>query len=130
MNRRCPLCKYIGLGRLRNWKFEYDGTCDDWSNMAVGNIFPTKNSVVWAVIYSLCDSDIARLDVYEDYPNDYIRKRVSVQFQPSGTEYDVFVYTRKPQQIGKPSKKYEKTIVTGALEDGIPESYIAKYLKV
>jgi gamma-glutamylcyclotransferase (GGCT)/AIG2-like uncharacterized protein YtfP len=130
MMHRCPHCRYIGLARLAGWKFEYDGICDDWSNMAVGNIVKSPNNEVWGAVYTLCESDINKLDGYEDYPTDYSRQSVAVSVQPSGVKEHAFVYTRPAQKLGQPSKRYEQTILTGARQDGLPEAYVAEFLNV
>jgi gamma-glutamylcyclotransferase (GGCT)/AIG2-like uncharacterized protein YtfP len=128
MAKRCPHCRYVGLARLPRWKFQYDGASDNWSKMAVGNIIESSRNEVWGAVYSLCPSDITRLDSYEDYPTDYARVSVSVFVQPSGNKLRVFVYARSGQKVGLPSSKYESTLAKGAAEDGLPKEYISQYL--
>ncbi len=129
MKRRCPEYELVGVAKLDGWKFQYDGTCDDWSGKAVGNIVKSRGSNVLGVVYKLTQNDCDLLDDFEDYPVDYEKKIVTVILSDKNT-VSPFVYTRYTvEPIGVPSRQYVDTILTGAVENKLPSGYIRSSLQ-
>ena len=129
MQERCGSgARFLGKAHLPGYKFVYDGYSQNWKG-AVANIVPSEDEVVWGVLYEVSEDCEKNLDKYEGLGTAYQKKRVFV-YDDLGTAYEAFVYLREPQEPGKPSEDYVKTVVEGAREAGIPEDYIKKYLEI
>lgn len=124
MTARCPQADYQGIGWIRGWRFEYDGGLNEgWQDLPVGNIVPGRHERVWGVLYLVNEMDIQRLDGFENIPRDYQHRLIPVH-KSNGKTVKAFVYTRSARPIGQPSAMYRKVVVNGAVEDGLPATYI------
>ncbi|MCX8076476.1 MAG: gamma-glutamylcyclotransferase [Aquificaceae bacterium] len=129
MKERCSnSAEFLKRAYLEGYKFVYDGYSST-RNGSVANIVKEEGSVVWGALYRIDEDCLKKLDEYEGYPKFYRRDELIVK-DDYGNEYKAWVYLRKPQGEGKPSKKYMNIVVIGAIQCGLPEHYIMEYLKV
>jgi gamma-glutamylcyclotransferase len=153
MKRRCPDSKLIGLGRLTGWKWIIsERRYANVVQVATQETSTEITSEVWGLIWELSQTDFERLDVYEGYPEAYIRKLLDVDLwdsdiidafnanesiseltslQPQTTEMWVYI---DPWRIslGKPYAEYIGRMNNGihdALELGLPQGYVDKVLR-
>jgi len=111
MKARCSSSRFIGVGKLKNYRFVFDGYSRQWG-CAVANIVPSENESVWGGIYELSDKDLQILDRHEGRGVRYNRKEVGVSLL-DGSNINCSTYLRSAQEVGQPSKAYLKALRTG-----------------
>lgn len=126
MQKRCPNAKFITVGKLNGHKFVYDGFSKR-RNGPVANIIESESDFVLGVIFLVDEQDEKNLDRFEGYPKTYDKKFCKVDGE-DGSVYNVFLYFRKPLQIGTPQEDYRNIVIEGAKDIGLPQEYISKYL--
>ncbi|KAF2164478.1 hypothetical protein M409DRAFT_25356 [Zasmidium cellare ATCC 36951] len=117
MRKRCPTSKYLGIARLKSYKWIiYD--------RGYANIVEIKDDEdktiwkhdyrkeVWGLVYSLEPSDEARLDVNEGVPIAYTKEWIECEFWPtSESNDDAFASEQFPNELesakGKPDTSKE-----------------------
>lgn len=96
-------------------------------------IIKDPNCTVHGVLIKLNSTQISVLDRFEGIkskPPHYEKKGITVMTK-QGEAVDAFTYIAHPKRIDKelgPSKDYLQTILTGAKEHGLEESYIEKLI--
>ena len=126
MKERCPDSRFVGRAFLPEYSFMYDGYSERRGG-AVGNVAPSKNSVVWGGIFEISEKDLESLDRLEGYPHVYGRQKLPVK-DDSGASHQAWIYLRPAQKCGAPSHPYRKIILTGARDCDLPEDYVRQYL--
>lgn len=126
MEERCPNAKFVTVGKLKGHKFVYDGFSKR-RNGPVANIVESNDDYVLGGIFLVDEQDGKNLDKFEGYPKAYDKKFCKVEGE-DGLIYNVFVYFRKPLQIGIPQEDYKNIVIQGARDIGLPQEYINKYL--
>jgi gamma-glutamylcyclotransferase (GGCT)/AIG2-like uncharacterized protein YtfP len=124
MARRCPESHYVGISVLRGWKWFICGR-------GYANIIPSRDHVVYGMIYELTASAEAKLDVYENVPESYVKQRHWVELE--GEKVEVLVYV-DIERVEEGEIKAEYIVrMNKAIEDGIakgiPESYVEECLR-
>tara|TARA_Y100001958_G_scaffold119125_1_gene86203 strand:- start:1468 stop:1851 length:384 start_codon:yes stop_codon:yes gene_type:complete len=116
MKKRCKDSRYLGCFSLKNYKlvfrnFYYGG--------GVADIQKKKGGSVLGAIYKITKVDEKKLDVYEDYPNTYIKK----YFKLYGKKV-MFYFMPKKTKTTIPSKRYLNIIIQGYKDCGYKNSFI------
>lgn len=123
--------RFLGKAYLEGYCFVYS-RCFERSDITYANIVESENGVVWGGLYEIGEGCLERLDYYEGYPTLYDRKKVKVVLvdeNGSEREYMAWVYYLvNPQGEGIPLEEYERMIIQGAKDCGLPEDYINKNL--
>jgi len=119
----------VGVAKLNNYRVAFDlpkGKNNQTNADAVANLRPELGEVVWGVLYWLPEGQVDRLDTVE-----------------SALGYQVHVETVEASHIGAlkahfymlrgrgavetaPSPEYQNNLLQGALEQGLPTSYIER----
>ena len=128
MKSRCPTASFLGRGKLKGYKFVYDGYSVTRDG-AVANVIKANGYVTEGALFEVDDACIKNLDHYEGSPKSYQRKVVLVE-DDTGKSYHAFIYLREPQKLGQPSDEYRNVILKGARECGLSEEYIKDYIEV
>ena len=129
MKIRCPSCKMIAIGELRDYLLEFPR----WSKSrkcGVSSIIYKKDSNVWGVIFELIGDDVTKLDRKEGYrntrpadKNSY--NKIDVAVSSAGNTIKCMTYIANPEDGEyRPSRSYMNDILTGARENELPEEYI------
>jgi len=126
IKERCPTARFITRAKLKGYKFVYDGYSNT-RNGAVANIIKSNDNVVEGGIFEVDNDCIQSLDRYEGYPHSYQRQTVRVE-DDNNNSYQVIVYLRTPQNLGKPSEEYRNIVLNGAYECGLSEGYIKDFI--
>lgn len=117
MKYRCPNSKVLGTGIMRGWKLVFNVHADV---RETGN----NDDCVPVVIWNVPKSDCAKLDIYEGYPNYYIRKMVDVEGD-DGSIIRARVYVMNGLTgIYPPTEGYFNTCVDGCIDNGINFQYM------
>ena len=114
MSKLCPGALFIGVGKLRQWKFEYRHYADI-------ELTGDDKDVVHGLIWEVSEANIKHLDMLEGYPHYYDRDGVEVKV--NGDIEDAFTYTMtepNKRNLGVPSRGYHKLCMEAAFEHGIP----------
>jgi len=128
MKRWCPASRFLKTAVLGGFRFVYDGFSVTWDG-AVGNIVKSETDSVWGALYTITERDRLTLDAFEGYPRSYEHKDVEVKDR-DGNAYQAMTYLRTGRAPGKPHPDYERIVIDGAKECGLPEDYIDKALRV
>lgn len=128
MKRLCPASRFVKVATLDGYRFVYDGYSVPWDG-AVGNIVKSEMERVWGVIFDITERDRLMLDAFEGYPRYYERLEVEVKDRDGRAER-AMTYCRTGRAVGKPHPDYEKIVLDGAKECGLPEEYVDKALRV
>jgi gamma-glutamylcyclotransferase (GGCT)/AIG2-like uncharacterized protein YtfP len=128
MKRWCPASRFLKAVLLRGFRFVYDGFSVTWDG-AVGNIAKSETESVWGALYEITERDRLTLDAFEGYPRSYEHREVEVTDR-AGNVVLAMTYYRTGRALGKPHPDYERIVIDGAKESGLPEDYVDKFLRV
>ena len=128
MKRWCPASRFLKAAVLEGYRFVYDGFSVTWDG-AVGNIVKSDSEHVWGALYEITERDRLTLDAFENYPRDYDHRDVEVRDR-DGKVYRAMTYFRTGRPLGKPHPDYERIVIDGAKECGLPDEYIDRALRV
>ncbi len=128
MMRWCPASRFLKAAVLEGFRFVYDGFSVNWDG-AVGNIVKSDSESVWGALYEITQRDRLTLDAFEGYPRNYEHKDVDVKDREEKV-YRALTYFRTGRALGKPHPDYERIVIDGAKECGLPDEYIDKALRV
>jgi cation transport regulator ChaC len=127
IHARCARPEAIAVARLPHYQVAFFGYSKTWDG-AVETVIPAPGQEVWGVIYDLSFSDRDRLDVWQDVRLDgtgaYFHYPVRIT-DTEGTTHTVLFYKKdRLESPQPPSREYLDFIVQGAIERGLPASYI------
>lgn len=128
MERWCPASRFVRPARLRGYRFVYDGFSATWDG-AVGNIVTSATESVWGALYEITERDRLTLDAFEGYPRSYERREVEVEDRDGGVHV-AMTYCRTGRTLGKPHPDYERIVIDGAKQCGLPDEYVDAFLRV
>ena len=113
MKRRCKDSIFLKKINLKDFKLTFR------SKYRAADIEPKKNSIVPGALFEISKSDEKKLDVYEDFPNTYIKK----YFKLLGKKV-MFYYMPKKTIQTPPSRRYLNLIIQGYKDCGYKNNYI------
>ena len=128
MERWCPASRFLRAAFLPGFRFVYDGFSVTWDG-AVGNVVRSETESVWGALYEITERDRLTLDAFEGYPRSYDHRDVDVKDR-DGKSYRALTYLRTGRPLGKPHPDYERIVIDGARECGLPDEYIDRALRV
>jgi gamma-glutamylcyclotransferase len=112
MLKRCPGAKPKFNAILPNYKLIFTGWSREWKG-GTASIKPFRGNKVAGALWEISESDLQRLDRYEDYPATYDRINVLV-IDEDGEAARAVTYIKKQQSDEtKPSPEYLATIRQG-----------------
>lgn len=115
MAERCSGSKPKFSVVLPNYKLIFTGWSRKWKG-GTASIKPFKGEKVMGVVYEVSESDLRKLDIYEDYPATYDHLNVIV-WTDDGDSMEAVTYIKKEQSPEtKPSSEYLATIRQGYRE--------------
>ena len=124
---RCANPKVVAVAKLPHHRVAFFGYSKAWDG-AMATVVPSPGQEVWGVIYELNSSDRDRLDAWQDVRLDgtgaYFHYPARVADTEGKTRTVLFYKKDMLGTPGKPSREYLDFIVLGALERGLPSSYI------
>ena len=117
MNYRCEGANYIGRARLDDWSYFIN------SNGYAG-IEISSGSQVFGCLWLLDQSHFKVLDKYEAVEEGfYTRIEVLVFDEQSLTRKEAIVYLSNNREYGLPTETYQRGILQGAQQVGLPIEY-------
>ena len=136
MRERCPESVAIGNGWLADHALVFP-RYSTRRRSGAASIAPRPGATVWGVIYATTEADLARLDVFEGFradraaaENNYNRAMILVARLKMDPLTCVTYIARREADHLPPSHDYLQTILTGAIENGLPESYVQALRRV
>ena len=122
MEFRCPNSTLIGNGKIKGWKLVF--------NIHADIVKGKKTDEVPVVIWDIHYKDWESLDIYEGYPEYYIRKKIKVQ-KDSGKEISAIVYvmTKDRKGFSPPMERYFNVCEAGYIENGLDTKYLYDALR-
>ena len=136
MRQRCPASPAVGIGLLDGYRLVFPRYSAK-RKCGAASIEPHPSEEVWGVIYDMDPADLNALDRHEGYDpqraahlNSYNRHNVRVLRDGAGeSECLTYVATVQPGTF-HPSAHYHGLICAGAVENGLPQSYIQKLREI
>jgi hypothetical protein len=123
MKRRCPMAKFVGMARLRHYRFGI-------VRSGYASVVPERNAVVHGVLWLLTAADERRLDMYEEIATGlYQRACLSVEpiaHHSNARRVGALVYLAKDAGLGRPRPDYIEPILAAAQSYGFPPSACAE----
>jgi len=123
MKKRCPKSEKLGLANLEGYKLNFRGR-------GHANIIENKDSNLPVVLWKITEDCEENLDVYEDYPDYYIKKDIELKFEGKNIEAMVYIMNEKMENIlVEPSEEYFKIILEGYKLNNIRTDGLLKALE-
>ncbi|KAJ7085816.1 Butirosin biosynthesis, BtrG-like protein [Mycena belliarum] len=128
MDLRCPENKFLGVGRLADWRWMIN-------TRGYANVAPSPGDEVYAFLYELSVSDEESLDRFEGVPVSYVKQIIPVEHlrREGKKTVQALVYVDVERlDVGPPKEEYVgrmNSAIADALSEGIPRAYIDKYLR-
>jgi len=95
MAERCPGSKPKFSAVLPNYKLIFTGWSRQWKG-GTASIKPFKNEKVRGALYEIPESDLKKLDKFQDYPTTYNRLNVTV-WTDDGDPVEAVTYIKNEQ---------------------------------
>lgn len=115
MSHRCPKAKVAGVGILKDYKLTFRGRYK-----GVANIELCKDKAVPIVLWEITEECEKALDLYEGYPNFYIKKEVEVAVGDESKTAMVYVMSKEyTDMVAAPTEYYFNVIARGYSDNGI-----------
>lgn len=130
MAQRCPDAYYVGTAWLENYQLLFRGNQRGYYLTAE----PKAGSRVPLLVWKISSQDEKYLDEYEDYPELYEKKRISVSLRSlldgsSSGEIEGLIYTMYPSfSLGCPTASYYATCEEGYKRFGFDLGILSKAL--
>ena len=117
MEERCAAPSVLGVATVPAHRFRI-------AKRGYATMVPDPGSMVYGLLWSLNDEDLAALDQYEGVPaGHYTRTTIPVQFR--GKPLEAQVYLAADPAPGRPRPGYLAMVVQAARDLGLPPEYIA-----
>ena len=122
MKYRCPESKIIGNGKLKGWKLVF--------NVYADVIKGEPDDVVPVVCWDIAENDWERLDIYEGFPDYYVKEIVDIALDDGRNEKGiVYVMTDDRKGLCLPYREYLKVCLQGYKDNGIDVQPLYEALK-
>lgn len=121
----CPSYKVLGPSKLNDYRLAFTRLSKKYG-AGVADILPTKNLIVYGVLYEIDENEVANLDRKEDFGKSYKRIYVNVVLEDRNI-YKAITYTIISKALIEiqPSTEYLDTILQGAKDHNLKESYVS-----
>ena len=118
MKNRCPGSIFIRQARINNWSYFINGN-------GYAGIEEKMGSYTLGCIWALNHEHIKSLDRYEGVAEGcYNRIELKTFFGTHEKEEKALVYLSNNREYGLPSAHYQKEVIEGARNVGLPDYYI------
>lgn len=121
MSLRCPEHREIGAGCLNGWRWII-------TTRGYASIVESTGDHVLGVVYELSKADVLNLDCFEGVAQGAYRKEM-LAVTVGGRDLICLVYVDPIIECGKPKVEYIARINNGIHDAGLPDEYIARYLR-
>ena len=126
IKKRCPSARRVEQKvYVDDYKLVFDRLGDYGKSGGVASIIPSLGSRVYGNVYMISNDDLLELDKIEKGPkgNSYYERKIAVKTMENQF-LECQSYFSYPQGSFKPTEKYLKYIIDGAIESDFPSEYI------
>ena len=113
IKRRCKNSRFISRHILKNYQLVFR------SKYGAADIQRKKGSSVLGAIYDISKADEKKLDVYEEFPKQYVKKYFKIWGEKA-----MFYYMPSKTKQTEPSRKYLNLIIQGYKDCGYKDSHL------
>ncbi len=129
LQARTPSARTIGTAQLSGYKLHFSKLSIDGSGKCNISSSEESGAIVHGVIFQLDGKELGKLDAAEGAPDHYCQQKLTVV--NNGDAVDALVYIAISKKDGlKPYDWYKALVIAGALQQGLPEEYIARIFEV
>ena len=125
MKCRCPGAQFLGRGILPGYRFII-------YSRGYASVVKENQTNVWGGIWKISHPHIVTLDNYEGISsNCYYREIIQVKLADKSQEFmNCEIYFGTDTAEGVPQPDYMEIVIQGALDCGLPKSYISDNLNI
>jgi gamma-glutamylcyclotransferase (GGCT)/AIG2-like uncharacterized protein YtfP len=125
LQERTPSARAIGKAQLPGYKLDFSKQSIDGSGKCT--IYPSEEvgAIIHGVVFQLDEKELGRLDAAEGAPKHYKRQKLKVLHKGEAVGALVYIATSRKEGL-KPYNWYKALVIAGALQQGLPKSYIEK----
>ncbi|CAG0915707.1 unnamed protein product [Notodromas monacha] len=122
----CPSAVKVDIAQLKDFRLDFNYFSRRWQG-AAATIVGDRNSRVWGIVWKISQDDLAHLDEQEGVKK-AIYRRFRVEVRNGSSFYSCWTYqlVRPLEDDRRPSTVYKSVIISGALENELPEDYVAQ----
>jgi gamma-glutamylcyclotransferase (GGCT)/AIG2-like uncharacterized protein YtfP len=125
LRRHTPNAHFVCKAMIPNWEVQFNYFSKSYRGGVTG-IEPALNKLVRGAVYEILPDEIEHLDTVEGVPEGSYYRHPIMVISEEGTPMLAHIYrTTNPRGPFKPTKRYLKYIVDGAVALGLPEGYIS-----
>lgn len=115
MSERCPGAKLFAKGIVRDYKLQFRGR-------GHANIFKSQGNNLNVVVWEISQDCEKALDLYESFPDYYIKKELQVDLGSETIEAMAYLMTEEEEKIRiRPMDEYIDSIMEGYRANGIED---------
>jgi gamma-glutamylcyclotransferase (GGCT)/AIG2-like uncharacterized protein YtfP len=124
MEKRVGSFREVRRARLPGFRLVFKGYSKTWGG-GVADIEPSKEGVVYGVVYNISKRQLEELDRYEGYPNVYKRAQVKIITEEEEEVLPAITYVKaREEPYSMPSKRYVETIIRGLKAHGYQDEIL------
>lgn len=124
MRKRCPTAKLISKSEIKDYTLTFRGEHE----RVFATIEPCKGESVPILLWQIAPSDEKELDIYEEYPDLYIKEMMEVIVDNQPVNAMVYIMN-EGSPLNQPSKEYYSTITEGYKSLGFDLEYLRRAAK-
>ncbi|MET0026045.1 MAG: gamma-glutamylcyclotransferase family protein [Candidatus Thiodiazotropha sp.] len=124
LRHRIPAARFVMVAQLPGHQLRFHKRSKDLSAKADIHATGAPGDLVFGVVFELVDSDKQTLNGYEGLGQGYDEKWVELTTMSGERITAITYYATHIDDTLKPYHWYRHHVLTGALEYGLPESYI------
>lgn len=123
MKKRCPKAELYGIGNLLDYSLQFRGE-------GHANIYKNPGGKIPVLLWKITEECEKSLDIYEAYPNYYIKKDILARLDEKDIKGMVYIMaSEKENTLARPSKEYFEAIVEAYRENNIDNKNLYELLE-
>ncbi len=117
--------------RLANYRLAFNKQSQRSPENGFANIMPEAGAVVWGVMFAITAEQLSQLDDYEGVASGHYHHETVVVLDDEDNQHSVIAYVANDDRVVEgltPTQTYLQTVLEGAKQGGLPESYLDQIL--
>ena len=119
--------------RLANYRLAFNKQSQRSPENGFANIMPEAGSEVWGVMFAITAEQLSQLDDYEGVDSGHYHHETVVVLDDEDNQHSVIAYVANDDRVVEgliPTQIYLQTVLEGAKQGGLPESYLNQILLI
>jgi len=119
--------------RLANYRLAFNKQSQRSPENGFANIMPEAGAEVWGVMFAITAEQLSQLDDYEGVDSGHYHHETVVVLDDEDNQHSVIAYVANDDRVVEgliPTQIYLQTVLEGAKQGGLPESYLNQILLI